>query len=70
MAASLVETVYRLSGCVSCVLLLTAEGAPAANGRGDGSAFPPTSRSTGMRNAAGVASLFLDIGSEEEGAWE
>lgn len=32
-----------------------------------GVAFPPqTIRPTGMRNAAVVASLFLDIGSEEE----
>lgn len=34
-----------------------------------GTAFPPqTIPATGMRNADVVASLFLDIGSEEEGA--
>lgn len=36
-----------------------------------GADFPPqTIPATGMRNAAVVASLFLDVGSEEEGAWE
>lgn len=34
-----------------------------------GADFPPqTIPATGMRNADVVASLFLDIGSEEEGA--
>lgn len=36
-----------------------------------GADFPPqTIPATGMRNAAVVASLFLGVGSEEEGAWE